>query len=391
MESIKIDEEKNTGEEAEKNKKYSQDLKAGLKAVFGDDEAGKLLNGKENFEEVLETIRKEKDLFKKFIDTALDVSFNDRDKYMLFKVLKELADYLYDTGFNVFSLQSNILGFDNVNEFYKKLRENYKDQSTGKVIDIINKYYDGQLTVSGLLILLEIELSSKATHIKFNACIWQVGTLYAMELGRSLISTGKYKNALLVATDTNSKFVDWQDRSTCVLFGDGAASMILEEAKDGIDDIIAIDIHADGSVGKNITLNLIGDNCPLVEPSTNGSKKITMNGREVYKFVMHTMPESIMNSLKNADMNSEDIDYLVPHQANYRIIEGLQSRLEFSDDKVIVNIDKYGNTSAASVPIALLEGIETGKIKTPSKAILCAFGAGMTWGSAIVRLREGIV
>ena len=226
--------------------------------------------------------------------------------------------------------------------------------------------------------------------IAFDITAACTGMLYALEIGRNFINSGKYKNILLVSTDTCSKFVDWKDRSTCVLFGDGAASIVITEAKDGVDDIIAININADGSLGKHITMNMAGDNCPLVEPIQEGCKKITMNGREVYKFVVQTMPESIMKVLDEANLTPKDIDYLVPHQANYRIIEGLQHRLEFSEDQVIVNIQEYGNTSASSVPIALLEGIETGKIKTPSKAIICAFGAGMTWGSAIIRLRENL-
>ena len=226
--------------------------------------------------------------------------------------------------------------------------------------------------------------------IAFDITAACTGMLYALEIGRSFITSGKYKNILLVATDTNSKFVDWTDRSTCVLFGDGAGAFVITEAKDGIDDIIALNLNADGTLGKHIIMNFSGDNCPLAEPMGESKKKITMNGREVYKFVMHTMPESIMKCLESANMEPKDIDYLVPHQANQRIIEGLQSRLDFSDDKVIINIDEYGNTSAASVPIALYEGIEKGQIKTPSKAILCAFGAGMAWGSAIVRLREGL-
>ncbi len=226
--------------------------------------------------------------------------------------------------------------------------------------------------------------------IAFDITVACTGMIYALELGRSLIATGKYKNVLLVATDTNSKFLDWSDRGSCVLFGDGAGAILITESQDGIDDIIALNINANGSMGKFIAMNLIGENCPLVDPATEGCKKITMNGKEVYKFVVQTMPESIMTCLKDANLEPKDIDYLVPHQANLRIIEGLQNRLEFNDDKVIVNIDKYGNTSAASVPIALCEAIETGKIKTPSKAILCAFGAGMAWGSAVVRLREGL-
>lgn len=226
--------------------------------------------------------------------------------------------------------------------------------------------------------------------IAFDITAACTGMLYALEIGRSFIATGKYKNVLLVATDTNTKFLDWTDRTSCVLFGDGAGSILITEAKDGVDDIIALNVNADGTMGRHITMNLVGDNCPLVDPAQAGQQKIAMNGKEVYKFVMHTMPESIMQCLEDAKLEPKDIDYLVPHQANLRIIEGLQSRLEFNDEKVIVNIDKYGNTSAASVPIALSEAIASGKIKTPSKAILCAFGAGMAWGSAVVRLREGL-
>ncbi len=224
--------------------------------------------------------------------------------------------------------------------------------------------------------------------IAFDITVACTGMIYALEIGRSMIATGK--NVLLVATDTNSKFLDWTDRGSCVLFGDGAGAILISEAKDGIDDILALNVNADGTTGKHITMNLVGDNCPLVEPAKEGCHKITMNGKEVYKFVVQTMPESIMKCLEDAELEPKDVDYLVPHQANLRIIEGLQNRLEFSDDKVIVNIDRYGNTSAASVPIALAEGIQSGKIKTPAVAILCAFGAGMAWGSAVVRLREGL-
>ena len=226
--------------------------------------------------------------------------------------------------------------------------------------------------------------------IAFDITAACTGMLYALEIGRNFINSGKYKNILLVATDTCSKFVDWEDRSTCVLFGDGAGAIMLTESKDNVDDIIAININAAGSLGKYITMNLTGDNCPLVEPMSEGKKKITMNGKEVYKFVVQTMPESIMKVLDDSGLTPKDIDYLVPHQANYRIIEGLQHRLEFTNEQVIVDIQEYGNTSAASIPVALTEGLETGKIKTPSRAILCAFGAGMTWGSAIIRLREGL-
>lgn len=216
------------------------------------------------------------------------------------------------------------------------------------------------------------------------------GLIYIMEMARAYIGSGMYKKVLLVATDNNSRFCDWTDRGVSILFGDGAGAMVVTQSEDGQDDILAIDIKADGSIGEYITLPLAGQNCPLVEPNEVKPVHIKMNGREVYKFVVKILPEYIDKCLEKANMKPEDVDYLIPHQANQRIIEAVQQRLGYSDEKVISNIKYYGNTSAASVPIALAEGVENGKIKLPSTAILCGFGAGMTWGVAIVRLREGI-
>ena len=216
------------------------------------------------------------------------------------------------------------------------------------------------------------------------------GMIYAMNIAKAFISSGIYKNVLLVATDANSKFIDWYDRTSCVLFGDGAGALVMKESVDGVDDIIAMDMHSNGKDGDFIKMPMNGENCPLVEPCAPQKQKIVMQGREVYKFVVTTMPESISNCLEKAGLTPDDVDYLIPHQANYRIIEAMASRLNYSDDKIIVNLQKYGNTSAASIPIAMAEGIEEGKIKLPCKAILSGFGAGLTWGTVIVRLREGI-
>lgn len=216
------------------------------------------------------------------------------------------------------------------------------------------------------------------------------GLIYTMEMARAFIGSGIYKKVLIVAADNNSRFCDWSDRSVSILFGDGAGAMVLTEAEDGIDDILAIDIKADGSIGEYIKLPLTGKNCPLVEPCEEKPVHISMNGKEVYKFVVKVLPHYIEKCLEKAEMTAEEVDYLIPHQANQRIIEAVQQRLGYSDEKVISNIKYYGNTSAASVPIALAEGVESGKVKLPSTAILCGFGAGMTWGVAIVRLREGI-
>ena len=216
------------------------------------------------------------------------------------------------------------------------------------------------------------------------------GMIYAMNIAKAFISSGIYKKVLLVATDANSKYLDWYDRTSCVLFGDGAGAFVMQESVDGVDDIIAMDMHSNGNDGHFITMPIVGENCPLVEPCPKQEQKIFMNGKEVYKFVVTTMPESISNCLEKAGLTPDEVDYLIPHQANYRIIDAMASRLNYSEEKIIVNLQKYGNTSAASIPLAMAEGIEEGKIKLPCKAILSGFGAGLTWGTVIVRLREGI-
>lgn len=216
------------------------------------------------------------------------------------------------------------------------------------------------------------------------------GLIYALQVVRGLIGSGIYKNILLLAADNNSRLVDWEDRGTSILFGDGAGAMVVTEAEDGIDDILSLDIKSDGKIGQYIYMNLPGKNCPLVEPCDEVDAKIHMAGRDVYKFVVTTLPDFIDECVKNSGLTAEEIDYLIPHQANQRIIEAMQSRLKYSDEKVISNIKYYGNTSAASIPIALVEGVQKGKIKLGSTALLCGFGAGMTWGGAVLRLREGI-
>lgn len=216
------------------------------------------------------------------------------------------------------------------------------------------------------------------------------GLIYSLQVARGLIGSGLYKNILIVAADNNSRLVDWKDRGTSILFGDGAGAMVVTEAEDGVDDIMSLDVRADGSIGQYISLNMAGENCPLVEPCDVVDSKVHMAGRDVYKFVVSTLPNYVDKAIELAGLKAEDINYLIPHQANQRIIEALQQRLQYSDEKVISNIKYYGNTSAASIPIALVEGVEKGKIKLGSTVILCGFGAGMTWGAAVVRLREGI-
>lgn len=216
------------------------------------------------------------------------------------------------------------------------------------------------------------------------------GLIYGLSIAKGYIASGMYKNILIVATDNNSRLVDWKDRGTSILFGDGAGAMVVTQSDDGIDDVIAIDIKADGNHGDLIELHFDGKNCPLVEQYEPEKQVIKMNGRGVYTFVAKILPHYVDELISNAGLKAEDIDYLIPHQANIRIIQAVQERLGYSDDKVVTNIKYYGNTSAASIPIALAESVEKGNVKLGTTAVLCGFGAGMTWGGAIVRLREGI-
>lgn len=216
------------------------------------------------------------------------------------------------------------------------------------------------------------------------------GLIYGMGIARSFIKSGEAKNVLIVATDAVSRCLDWTDRASCVLFGDGAGAMMLTVSDDNQDDILAIDLKAEGNLGHFIQMPTPGKNCPLVEPNEESKMFVKMDGKEVYKYVVTKLPGYIEECVSKSGMNMNEIDYLVPHQANLRIIEALEKRLDFNPENVVANIAEYANTSAASIPIALVESIHNGKIKLPCTAILTGFGAGMTVGTTVVKLREGI-
>ena len=217
------------------------------------------------------------------------------------------------------------------------------------------------------------------------------GFIYSLNVAKAFIKSGIYKNILIVATDTTTKYTDWSDRSTCVLFGDGAGSAIICADNSENDDIIALELMTDGSVADYITLKAQRNASPLVEQKKTEIKPfINMKGREVYKFVMQLIPQKLEELLSKAGMTIDDIDYFVPHQSNQRMIDALAQRLKISNDKVISNIEKYGNMSAASIIVALREGIDNNKIKLPAKFLLSAFGAGMTAGNAVIKLDKDI-
>ncbi len=214
------------------------------------------------------------------------------------------------------------------------------------------------------------------------------GFIYAMNIARSFIRSGEYENVLVVGADINSRFVDWDDRSTCVLFGDGAGAFVVSKSDDGEEHILAIKVCANGEKSQELRIPLVGENCPLVEPNEQKEQKLVMNGREIYKFAVSTVPASILETLEIAGLSIEDVDYLVPHQANIRIVDAICERLSLRKDQVYANMDKYGNTSAASIPIAVAEAVENGFLKTPSTIVVSGFGAGLTWGSAVIKLEN---
>ncbi|MBR2068648.1 MAG: ketoacyl-ACP synthase III [Candidatus Gastranaerophilales bacterium] len=232
-------------------------------------------------------------------------------------------------------------------------------------------------------------LIQKALGAKNSACFDLraacAGFIYSLNTANAFIKSGIYKNILIVATDCTTKFTDWNDRSSCVLFGDGAGAAIVTASND--DDIIAIELMAEGDCADYITLKVQRDSCPLVQPTEKTSNGfINMKGRDVYKYVMMKIPNKIEELLAKTNTKKEDIDYFIPHQSNQRMIEALAQRLEFDEDKVISNIENYGNMSAASILAALREGVDSGKIKLPAKFVLSAFGAGMTSANAIIKL-----
>lgn len=211
------------------------------------------------------------------------------------------------------------------------------------------------------------------------------GFAYAASVAAQFIETGAYKKALVIGAETLSKYINWEDRNTCVLFGDGAGAAVLGQVEEGY-GILSFDLGSDGSGGDAIQIPSSGSLMPVSKESIDQKLNlIHMNGRDVFKFAVKAMGKTVKNSLAKIDMPQEQIDWLVPHQANIRIIESAAKRLSMPMDKVIVNIHKYGNMSAACIPIALAEAAAAKRFKKGDIIALSGFGAGLTWASCIIR------
>lgn len=209
--------------------------------------------------------------------------------------------------------------------------------------------------------------------------------IYGLAIGSQFIKTGMYKKVLVIGAETLSRIVDWKDRNTCVLFGDGAGAALLEPVKEG-EGLLAFDLGTDGAGAELLYVPAGGSKQPATaETVEQALHTIKMNGKEVFKFAVKVMGESAERALAKVDLNRDDIDFLVPHQANTRIIESAVKKLNIASEKVFVNVDRYGNTSAASVGIALAEAVENGKITEGDIVALVGFGSGLTWGTCVIR------
>ena len=231
--------------------------------------------------------------------------------------------------------------------------------------------------------MVQAEIGGNAAAFDVGAAC--AGFVTALSVATQFINTGVYKRALVIGVDTLTRYIDYTDRSTCVLFGDGAGAVVLEATNEERGMLSTV-LGADGGGHKHLYVpgwaQLVPESADLFpDPRPH----LRMNGREVFRFAVNVMGEAAVTSIQKAGLEIADVDLLVPHQANFRIIDAAARRLELPMDKVWVNLDKYGNTSAASVPMALAEAADAGALKEGDNVALVAFGAGLAWAAGLVR------
>ncbi len=211
------------------------------------------------------------------------------------------------------------------------------------------------------------------------------GFVYGLQMAGALIQTGAIRNALVVGADTLSRHVDWSDRATCVLFGDGAGAVALGPVPDGY-GLLGSAMGADGSRFGSLLVPAGGTRMPLTPDLLRERKdKLMMHGHEVFRFAVRIMGEACRRALERSGLTADDVSLFIPHQANIRIIRAAAERMRLPDERVFTNVDRYGNTSAASVPIALCEAVKLGRVGNDDVLVFVGFGAGLTWGANVVR------
>lgn len=228
--------------------------------------------------------------------------------------------------------------------------------------------------------LVQDKLGIKAAAFDVSAAC--TGFIYGFTAGYSFIKAGIYKKVLVIGAETMSRVTDWEDRGTCILFGDGAGAVVLGEVETG--GFLASHLAADGSGACELIVPAGGSRkAATAETIENREVYLKMNGREVFKFAVKAFPESVENVLTQQNLTADDIDIFIPHQANVRIIEAIAKRFKQPLDKFFVNLHKYGNTSGASIPIALDEASKEGRFKKGDKIVATGFGGGLTYGSIL--------
>jgi 3-oxoacyl-[acyl-carrier-protein] synthase-3 len=249
---------------------------------------------------------------------------------------------------------------------------------------IIVATISGDMPMPSTAAILQYKLGAKrAAAFDLNAAC--SGFLYGLSVADNFIKAGFVKRLLLVGVEVNSKFVDWNDRTTCVLFGDGAGAVVMEQTR-GKSGILSTHLYSDGQMWDYICLPGGGSRFPpSIKTVRNKMHFIKMKGNETFKVAVRTLEKLVVETLKKNKIKPQDIAMLIPHQANLRIIKAMAQRLNLPMDKVAVNLDRYGNTSSASIPIALDELVREGKIKKNDYILLEAFGSGLTWASALIR------
>lgn len=207
------------------------------------------------------------------------------------------------------------------------------------------------------------------------------GFIFGVDIAKSFMNSGRFKTALVIGTETLSKIVNWKDRNTCVLFGDGAGAAVLKVSD--FNGVSYINSKSEGEKWEALTCGIPLEN-PFITSESLVNNKIAMEGKEIYKFAVRIMESEFNRILDEAQLSKEDIDFIVPHQANIRMIEAFSKKINVSLDKFIINLNKYGNTSGASIPIALDEANKNNSFKKGNKIVIIGFGGGLTYGSALI-------
>lgn len=242
----------------------------------------------------------------------------------------------------------------------------------------------GDMPFPSTACILQHKLGAKnAVAFDINAAC--SGFLYGLYIADSFIKSGMHKKMLIVGTEVLSKITDWEDKTTCVLFGDGAGAAIVEPTEEDR-GVLSMSINSDGSMWDLLNLPGGGSRYPASRDSLDKRLHyIKMKGNETFKFAVRTLEDLVVKILKDNKLDPSQLSLLIPHQANLRIIQATADRLGLPLDKFLINLDKYGNTSAASIPIALDEAVTTGRVKDGDYILLEAFGGGLTWASALIK------